>query len=985
MGKCKKGVHYMLQLLLGMGIALFLGNSIYPVQAKAEQLIICEADGNDGEDDTAAIQASLDAAKGTGGATVQIPAGKYYISKTLVIYSDTTLLLAPDTEIIRTDGSNIMIRSEQNYEIGGYGQASNILIDGGVWNGNVTDTTVLCPLMYFCHAQNIGLQNFSVKSACSRHMIILAGIDTATVSNISFSDFVLFTGEDVNGEYYTPDSVTGEVSVELSMRTMEALHLDCVSADGISESLAYPCDDTANRNIVVENCTFNGLMSGVGSHYYANPALKGTGLTIRDNNFINMRYTCIDIYNQDGISVTGNNAENVGELLRAVSGSGTISGNTVVCAQTAEESELGLCGIKITDSRNMQLDHNTITGGAHGISASNMSGGINDNTITGSLGNGISLLDGSETTVAANSINAAAGSGIYAENASGSASGNEINNSGMHGAAFYSANFSVEGNTIQSPQGYGVCVNGSTAIVTENTIRDAGSHGLFALERSELTAEKNHIYNAAENGIFLNGANGQISSNEIIGGENGCLFSGASGEAVSNTISNTRARGIWMLSGSVITAAENTITEAGSHGIHMNGAAGELRGNKVTGSVEKGIYLYAVTGTDAGKVNVTGNEVQGSKDRGIQLEASSYVTVDNNKVNGSGQQGIRLISECSNVSVTGNTVTQNKQHGIIVEKSKEITIDNNTVTGNVNKEISVLNESTGSAAHNIVDELGVYTYDNARFPISADNGLVKIQNQWLYMKNGAIDKNFEGMVKNAYGWWYVKNGTIDWTYTGMAKNEYGWWYITKGQLDSKYTGMAKNEYGWWYMKNGKLDTTFTGIAQNQYGQWYMVKGKLNTGVTGTVKTSQGTCYVVKGKLDTSRSGMTKGTDSWYYLKSGWVDTAYTGMARNDYGWWYIKNGRLDQTYTGMAKNDYGWWYMKNGKLDQTYTGMAKNNYGWWYMKNGKLDTTYTGVAQNDYGWWYMKNGQLQANFSGSVKINGITYTVSMGKVTGSYK
>lgn len=1040
MEKRNRSLYYILQMILGIGIALILGNGICFIQAKAEEVIICEANGSDQEDDTQAIQAALDAAKGKGGAVVQIPAGRYYISRTLTIYSNTTLRLDPSAEIIRTDGSNIMIRSEQDYNIGGYGQASNIVIDGGVWNGNVTDSTILCPLMYFAHAQNITLQNFSVKSVCSRHMVILAGIDTAVISNVSFSDFVLFTGEDVNGEYYVSDGVSGEINKELAMRTMEALHLDCISADGMSEALAYPLDGTANSNIVVENCTFNGLMSGVGNHYSFDPNLKGAGLTIRNNTFLNMKYTCINIYSQGGISVTGNQADNVGELLRAVGSSGTISGNTVVCSGAVAGSEMDLCGIKITDSLNMQIDNNNITGGVHGISADNTGGNINDNIIAGSMVNGISILSGSDVTVKANTIKEAAENSIYVGDSAVSVLSNTLTESGGNALAIYeSRNVSVKdnkidggengclfnhtsgeagSNTISNTRVSGIWIlEGADIAAADNTITGAGSHGIHMygavgelrgnkiseskeegiylysvqgtaagkvnvtgnevrtlgdcgiqieessyivadnnkvlnapgngisiLNSTEVTAEANNIDGAANVGIYVNGSAISVLSNTLTagkgnalavydsrkvlvqengieGGENGCLFNNASGEAVSNTIANTTARGMWMLNGADIKAADNTITYAGSHGIHMNGAVGELRGNRITGSKEKGIYLYNVQGTAVGRVNVAGNDVQTSGDRGIQLEASTCITVDNNTVNSSAQQGIRVISGCSKISVINNNVTQNKQHGIIVDSSKEINIDYNTVTGNGTKEISVLNGSTGSASHNTVGELGVYTYDLAKFPVSSDSGLsglVKVQNQWCYMNNGVIDRSFEGMARNDYGWWYVKNGTIDWTYTGMARNQYGWWYITKGKLDNKYTGMAKNAYGWWYMKNGKLDTT------------------------------------------------------------------YTGMAKNAYGWWYISKGKLDNKYTGMAKNAYGWWYMKNGKLDTTYTGMAKNAYGWWYIKNGKLDTTFTGIAENSYGKWYMKNGQIQLNYTGDIKIDGITYTVVKGKVTGSH-
>lgn len=183
-----------------------------------------------------------------------------------------------------------------------------------------------------------------------------------------------------------------------------------------------------------------------------------------------------------------------------------------------------------------------------------------------------------------------------------------------------------------------------------------------------------------------------------------------------------------------------------------------------------------------------------------------------------------------------------------------------------------------------------------------NNGLEKVDGEWVYLKDGQVDDSYTGMAKNGYGWWYVTDGKLDMSYTGMSKNQYGWWYITDGKLNVSYTGLAKNQYGWWYFKDGKIDYTYTGMAKNQYG--------------------------------------------WWYVKNGKLDKTYRGLAKNDYGWWYL-NGSIDYKFKGLVKNDYGWWYVQNGRIDFSYKGKGKNDYGWWNVNNGKVTTS---IAKWNYSY-----------------------------------
>ncbi len=1051
-------------LLFKIGICVLtvfiLSNLFIPIETKAAEISFT-ANGNDTEDDTQAIQAALDAAREAGGGTIVVPAGKYYISKTLTIYSNTTLKLDKDAEMIRMAdaGQHIMIRSEKPEEssnVGGYEQFSNITITGGTWNGNVQDKTVLAPLMYFCHGNQLNLKDFDIKSACSKHMIIIAGASDSVISNVNFSGFVLYEGEkgsDAYKEYYAPEEGSDEVNVELSKRTMEALHLDIISADGASESMAYPCDGTVNKNITVENCTFTGMMSGIGNHFSTDSDIQSTGLVIHNNTFTDMEYTAINLYNQSDVTVTGNEATNTGELVRAVNSSGVIFDNEIVCSNST--SQVNLCGIKATNCSDFDIKGNTISGGVHGISLDKVTGEISDNTISASggtnsastgedteaesaVGNGITIFNNSNVDVKKNRVEDSVNNGIYADNAIGTISENEISKTGNFGIALYNVSnkVAVTDNVVTNSKKDGILLNNVVAEVTDNTIQDVVRHGIYALEKSSIDIKGNKITTITENGIYLNNAVGSVSENVISGignngiyifdskntdnqktiisnnevtqstghairveesndvtinsntvsnsgkqgihlynalntevkdctvtvsgaesgiyvyggsaisvdscilnknvgngiavynttstvlnantindAANGILLNNAKGKATSNKITAPTERGIWMLNSTDAEVNMNTITEAKSHGIHVNASTGTLNRNTIQKSGGRGILVYGSINSNDDKLVIKNHTIENSKEQGIHVDGSStYVSVSWNVITDNTKQGISVVGTSSDIQVENNKITKNGQHGIYVDNSTNVSIKNNFVTENEAKvEITALNNTTGNATDNVVDKKGTYTYSADAFPIRCTNGLVKAYTDWKYVTNGVYDTTYTGLAKNLYGWWYIKAGTIDTTYTGMAKNQYGWWYVKNGKLDTSYTGMAKNQYGWWYMKKGKLDTS------------------------------------------------------------------YTGMAKNPYGWWYMKNGKLDTSYTGMAKNQYGWWYIKNGKLDTSYTGMAKNQYGWWYMKNGKLDITYTGLATNSYGTWYMKKGKLDTSYSGKVTHNGKVYTVKNGK------
>ena len=237
-------------------------------------------------------------------------------------------------------------------------------------------------------------------------------------------------------------------------------------------------------------------------------------------------------------------------------------------------------------------------------------------------------------------------------------------------------------------------------------------------------------------------------------------------------------------------------------------------------------------------------------------------------------------------------------------------------------------------------------------------GLFYYNDEWWYLKNGWIQKDYYGVVQNGGDWWRVEEGKVNFDYNGIAQNENGWWYIRGGKVNFGYTGVAQNENGWWRIEKGKVNFSYNGIAQNENGWWYIRSGKVNFDYTGVAQNENG----------------------WWRIEKGKVNFNYNGIAQNENGWWYIRSGKVNFNYTGIAQNENGWWRIEKGKVNFNYSGVAQNENGWWYIKNGKVDFSYNGIAQNENGWWYIKNGKVDFGFTGQVRVGLFSYHVKNGCV-----
>lgn len=317
---------------------------------------------------------------------VIIPPGTYRV-KGFGVYSDTEIL-AEGAAIIGDGSREALVRGVYNkswgestassgcaldhdfttnevfdyeegayYYIGGYGALKNITIDGGVWDTGKDDKAHTG--IQLCHGQDITLRNLTVLHA-NFHMIDLSGDKNVLVENVTCRDAVPFPTrytENFLGEIYPGEEY-------LYLRTLEAIHLGC---PGRSKTGAYPRDATPPANVLVTGCTFDEVPAGVGSY--------GDGENIRVENCVFNNLRCrgaasqakeygnaLNIYNVNGLSITGNKAANVRVLANIrMSSDADVSGNRVSNARGD--------GIYLYCTRGEIRDNTILEAAGHGIYA----------------------------------------------------------------------------------------------------------------------------------------------------------------------------------------------------------------------------------------------------------------------------------------------------------------------------------------------------------------------------------------------------------------------------------------------------------------------------------------------------------------------------------------------------------------------------------------------------------------------------------------
>ena len=234
------------------------------------------------------IQQALDAAQENSGqgifTKVVIPKGTYLISSALVVYSDTWIYCEEGVEIKRCISYGPMLRCDNN-GIGGYDGVKNVIVEGGIWNGNTDQwpNTADFSNIRFAHCRNILLKDMHVKNNENGHHMEIGGAADVTIEGCTFTGYTGY-------------------------RKKEAIQLDCMNNSRVFAGYA-PFDDTSCENVVIKNNLFSGICRGLGSHS-ATLGIYYTDILIEGNVFENLDDVAMIMYNYKNCTITNNTITN---------------------------------------------------------------------------------------------------------------------------------------------------------------------------------------------------------------------------------------------------------------------------------------------------------------------------------------------------------------------------------------------------------------------------------------------------------------------------------------------------------------------------------------------------------------------------------------------------------------------------------------------------------------------------------------------------
>ncbi len=322
------------------------------------------ADGSDTADDTTAIQSALNLAQNEDAITVIIPAGTYYVSDALKIYSNTTLSLDDNAVMVQTADS-IIIRNKANTE------AENIVIDGGTWKTNASGSA---NFMYFTDTQNLTIQNTTIQDANSNAIyagnsqiaIASNSIDTTGNNGIRLADGC--TGSVFSNTVKNVDKVGISIDDARDMDVYENTVTNLTNGSGMAFKNATG-SSSIKKNTVVGGHNSCIEIKKVGT--------KSSPVIVSENNF--SASDTHAIYAEDSYVTFENNViDNAGTVgIRVVYDSfATISNNTITNCDKS--------GVSINQAT-ATISNNTISSfGTYGIYVEGGDIVITDNVISDS-------------------------------------------------------------------------------------------------------------------------------------------------------------------------------------------------------------------------------------------------------------------------------------------------------------------------------------------------------------------------------------------------------------------------------------------------------------------------------------------------------------------------------------------------------------------------------------------------------------------------
>ena len=573
-----------------------------------------------GKDSTTAIQKALNdaAKKGTAKkpALVKVPKGTYYLSRTLIISSNTVLQSDAKTTYkkVAKKGLGRLIRSKAGTK-GGFSDVKNISIIGGVWDSGFhkqNDSTG-GSTMFFVHVTNLTIKDAVVRNCYGSHLIELGGVKKCNISGCKLYGFK-----------------ESEDKLEKEAIQLDVCHDDRMLPDG------GPFDDSPCADVTITNNEVYNYSRAVGSHL-AIKNIYHKNITISGNNFHDLTGSAVYGYNIVGLKVTDNKIKNVGtgvlmhncpmadevslydrlDGVKAMKVSNNdysilIENNEIIAPESkgdgkgivliaSLEDPIGGCtvkGNKITaDVCGMYL--NAIVDSKLSDNIVNRGDNASDVLKSEYMEEAFKINDCSRVVIESNTVGKA---GKPYENgvAFRNGEGDQVNNctfTGLAkcGIAVYSAVVSASGNTIDTTGNNAVTISQKgTLTLTDTKISNSAAIGVSATENSKVDIKGCDISNSAKYGISASDSS-VITADSCIVTDNKSygVCSGKSSDVTltNSTVKTSGGTGVVVTEKSTLTATGNTIENNNGFGISVTKeSTATASNNKYSGNARKETY-----------------------------------------------------------------------------------------------------------------------------------------------------------------------------------------------------------------------------------------------------------------------------------------------------------------------------------------------------------------------------------------------------------
>jgi hypothetical protein len=592
------------------------------------------ATGNGTTDDTAALQAAINALSAARHGLLYLPSGTYRI--------DTLMYLQNLSNFeIRGTGATLMATSaEESVDIGGdllrLDGCSNFTLSGLTFDG---DSAQRAPSTYPSSLRLQGCTDFRVD-ACAFNNTVGDAIYVCALSpanDATASHDGLIEGCTINSAYRNGISFIHGSRVAIQSNLIQNV-AGALPEDGIDiEANAGFDNDGANHDLTISNDRFQNIAgSGVGVIFAEDPY----NVAIYSSQFSNV---LTGVFNQGINSVVDNNVFN------------DVSTTQPVPATVGQIYCVSAVGQHVEISGNTFYSLNNV--GAINVDQSWIGvPSISDNRCSGLTGTGFDALN-----VTGN------GASIF---------GNVVSNCSSLPIAVVGLNVDVENNVVSGSTGDGITVSGSAMIIRDNAV----SNCVIGLDLRD------------------NPATGSTASPSIITGntitncDTGLMSSVIQSQITDNSFSNetTPASGpgsdaiaqielLYVTAGSVLLSNNTLTTLNGETGIDIvNNWTGQatITGNQLLNILGSAISLAVTSVVTGNTVNCTGGVAIGI--------GGNYSDVENNTLTGSNPFGIYCTAD--GVTIRNNTIS-GQTTGIQLDDATagivagaESTVDSNTIT-----------------------------------------------------------------------------------------------------------------------------------------------------------------------------------------------------------------------------------------------------------------------------------------------------------------